>query len=282
MAQSSRSTLEPISLPVLTIALLHLLAGVILIQHFMPDGWQVKAQAKPREEFLWMDPAKFSFETLMEPEVAETPPVPVQEQKKEEGASPLPAMAKAPAVILPTLTPGKLIGDEEVAATLAAAAELPTYPLPVVPPSAGGMRPSRESNKYITLSPVTEPTGKTIAEPAFNLLDMARLDAKSTSPHTPRMDGLDQVDRSVQEIYMKEWQAPLVLLVPANQRSASLEIELKKDGSIVSFRLVDASGSEVMDQSILDAAERIKKIPVTLPSSFAKESYLLQVHFQIE
>ena len=39
------------------------------------------------------------------------------------------------------------------------------------------------------------------------------------------------------------------------------------------------SGSHVLDQSILEAAAKVKKISTTLPSIYTKDSYDLELNF---
>jgi hypothetical protein len=39
------------------------------------------------------------------------------------------------------------------------------------------------------------------------------------------------------------------------------------------------SGSHALDQSILEAAAKVKKISITLPSNYSKDSYDLELNF---
>ncbi|MCX6853336.1 MAG: TonB family protein, partial [Verrucomicrobia bacterium] len=90
------------------------------------------------------------------------------------------------------------------------------------------------------------------------------------------------VEKALQQSILKEWTAPPAQSVPPSQRRATMEISILRDGSIADASMKTASGSSLLDASIRQAAERLKKIPVTLPSNFPKERYELRVNFQIE
>jgi TonB family protein len=67
--------------------------------------------------------------------------------------------------------------------------------------------------------------------------------------------------------------------VPTAQREARLNIAIGKDGTVLKAQMSKFSGSHVLDQSILEAAARVKKISSALPSNFPKDSYDLELNF---
>lgn len=188
--------------------------------------------------------------------------------------------------VIPTKTEALLVPHAMPAAPV---------PPPVVtenPPSLVTSGPSslgnqKEANKYITLSAILAP-GKAPAKlrenkPYLNLLDIANLNANERAKDT-EAGGADMgtVEKALQQAILKEWTAPQAQAVPPSQRRATMEITILRDGTIADASMKTASGSSLLDASIRLAADRLKKIPVTLPSEFPKERYELRVNFQIE
>ena len=67
--------------------------------------------------------------------------------------------------------------------------------------------------------------------------------------------------------------------MPEGQREGRLNISIGKDGTILKAQMNKFSGSHVLDQSILEAAAKVKKISTTLPSNYSKDSYDLELNF---
>jgi hypothetical protein len=109
------------------------------------------------------------------------------------------------------------------------------------------------------------------------------LDIATSSKAARDSTGADMgpVDEAVQLTYLKEWQAPSTHLVPPGQRAAVVNLSIAKDGSVAEASLVK-TGAPALNVSITSLLQRVQKFPVTLPSSFRKERYDLQVNFQIE
>ena len=165
-----------------------------------------------------------------------------------------------------------------------AVTENPPSPVISVPTILGNQK---EANKYITLSAIL-PSDKATAKlgdskAPLGLLDIARLNVHDRVEHVE--DGgadMAAVEKALQLAILKEWTAPSAQAVPPSQRRASMEIAILRDGMIADASMKTASGSSLLDASIRQAAHRLKKIPVTLPSNFPKERYELRVNFQIE
>jgi outer membrane biosynthesis protein TonB len=145
----------------------------------------------------------------------------------------------------------------------------------------------KEANKYITLSAILPP-GKAPAKPRenkryLNLLDIANITANERA-EVAEAGGADMgdVEKALEQAILKEWIAPSAQAVPPSQRRATMEIVILRDGTIADSSIKTASGSSLFNASIRKAADRLKKIPVTLPSNFPKERYELRVNFQIE
>lgn len=212
-----------------------------------------------------------------------TPPEPPQ---------PPPSPAAAPAADPPkaTLIAGPPDPQRmEPAPNDGASAPLFAPPNPTAKPSA---------NRSITLrrmrtKPAVAANGKSPPPPMSSpsLLDIARLNSMrpgslpkpgATPPTTDDVDGnmdLDPVDEALNAAFLAIWTAPPIDAVPPGQREARLNLSLGRDGSILKAQMSKFSGSHVLDQSILEAAANVKKIPVTLPSNYSKDSYDVELNF---
>lgn len=129
----------------------------------------------------------------------------------------------------------------------------------------------------VPVPPMTSPT----------LMDIARLNTLRPSA-IPPSDGatqatvevdLDAVDEAVNADFLIGWTAPPIESVPEGQREGRLNISIGKDGTVLKAQMNKFSGSHVLDQSILEAAAKVKKISTTLPSNYTKDSYDLELNF---
>lgn len=166
---------------------------------------------------------------------------------------------------------------------------------PLFAPATPAPKPS--ANRSITLrrtraKPATPVAGKSPAPPLASptLLDIARLNTMrpGTPPKpgtTAKVDedannaGLDAVDEAMNTAFLAVWTAPPIDAVPAAQREARLNLSLGHDGTVIRSQMSKFSGSHVLDQSILEAAANVKKIPVTLPENYTKDSYDVELNF---
>ena len=221
------------------------------------------------------------------PQSASSGLVGVQAMLTSNSAAPL----VAPGVnVMPDLaTPSKSVSSAPPAIPAA-----PVPPTAVIdnPPSPVTSGPiiqgdQKEANKYITLSAILPP-GKAPAKPTENkryltLLDIANMHANKRA-EVAEAGGADMgdVEKALQQAILKEWTAPSAQAVPPSQRRATMEIVILRDGTIADASIKTASGSSLLNASIRKATNRLKKIPVTLPSNFPKERYELRVNFQIE
>lgn len=122
------------------------------------------------------------------------------------------------------------------------------------------------------------------------LLDIARLNSMrpnslpkaGSAPPPEDIDNikeLDAVDEALNAAFLGIWTAPPIDSVPPGQREARVNLSVGRDGSIVKTQMSKFSGSHVLDQSILETAAAVKKIPVTLPSNYSKDSYDVELNF---
>jgi outer membrane biosynthesis protein TonB len=231
------------------------------------------AEVTPSESLVWQAPSDYL-------RLAESA-APIEEVEKELPAEP--AAAAVPPTPVPTVAEAATMSE----------AEVPPRESPVP------KRDERPANRFIPLSRLTsdlaEPPSTLRSErpgtPVPTLLDVARVSGPTAL--TPRSGGsgiggntmragLDEVNAAVQEAFMRNWVAPDIRRVDPKRRTARLEVSLGRDGSILSTHLFEPSGSAPLDVSILEAAKKVKKIPVALPAGFPQPLYQLQVNFQID
>ena len=286
MKRSRPTTLEPLAPAVLVVLVAHAVLVMLVVW-----GWQEVRRSKMGSGLVWMNPADFR-----DPVAAAAPPKavlirpPVAAVKKTAPAPPKPSTKPAEAPV--------------AKATLVAAPPQQAMPAPVegTPLFAGAAVPKPAANRSITLRrAVPKPKPAISAEiqvPAppmagATLADMARLNrlrpGSSLLPPVPIEDknelppglNMDVVDNAVNAAFLAAWTAPPLDAVPANQRSATLTLSVGKDGQVFGSQMIRPSGSHPLDDSILAAVAKVTRIDTTLPSHFPKQSYDLELTFNI-
>lgn len=116
-----------------------------------------------------------------------------------------------------------------------------------------------------------------------SLLDIAALDAATTGASgAAKGIRLDEVDRAIIQGFLREWVAPDASKLNLDQRTVSLDVSLDREGRVLHFSLPRHSGSDDLDLSVLEAADRLGKINVKLPASYPRDVYEFQVNFHVE
>lgn len=283
MKRSRPSTLEPISAAMLVMVSLHL--ALVLAGWWW---WRSNKDAVPGPALAWLSTSDF----LKEP-VSALPAV-VSPGKSSTKTPGQPAAAKsAPPEI-------KTDGAPVQKATLVAAPPQQHQMVPVpnetgTPLFASATPPAKPSaNRSITLRRAPDRRGMTVsggpAPPVASpsLLDIARINTFRPPPvplsgspgATPAEEiNMDAVDEAVNAAFLAAWSAPPIDLVPAAQREARLNLSIGPDGSVLKAQMSKFSGSHTLDQSIIEASARVRKISTALPSNFTKESYDLELNF---
>jgi outer membrane biosynthesis protein TonB len=281
MKRSRPTTLEPISASMFLIVTLHVALGGGLWWCWRDYSANLK---EPR--LTWMKPSDFKSATLA-PVPASSPVVAANESKTK----PLPVPKSAP----------QAVKEEAVQkAVLVAAPPEPPRMEPVPNPVGAPLfapatpTPKPSANRSITLRrmlekkrPTTAPGAPAPPMSSPTLLDIARLNTLRTAPvvaapgvaQTDEEINLDAVDEALNAAFLTHWIAPPITVVPSAQREARLNISIGRDGTVLKSQMSKFSGSHDLDQSIIQAAAQVKKISVTLPSNFSKESYDLELNF---
>jgi hypothetical protein len=287
MKRPRPTTLEPLAPAVLVVIAAHAVLVLLVVW-----GWQELRRSKSAVNLVWMNPADFH-----DPLASAAPPKAVLIRP------PLAAVKKTPPPA-PPKAPAKPIEAPVAKATLVAAPPQQAMPSPVegTPLFAGAATSKPAANRSITLRRATpKPKPAISAEiqvtappiAGATLADMARLNRfrpgmPSLPPppveqkdELPPSLNMDAVDNAVNAAFLAAWTAPPLDAVLANQRSAQLNISIGKNGRVFGSQMIRPSGSHPLDDSILAAVAKVTRIDTTLPSQFPKESYDLELTFNI-
>lgn len=274
VTHTRRAPLEPLSLVLIAVIVAHVLVGLGLWT-FLPalsaaslkpvfEGW-----TWGKETRYWFDPASFH-------NPADTPAAPAEVTQS----------------ILPTKTvPGSTpdtqaqVGEKQTAVAKTSASQ-PTRQSPPALPMVEVLAQTRTVNKVITLSPVGEavsaesPNKLKSHRPTITLLDVLKHEEKPME--TTDEANMDPVLKALEASLKREWNAPAIDEVPVANRDAKLAVGISRSGDVLEVQMAKPSGSAKLDQSVLEAGMRVKKISESLPSSFPKDRYNVEVNFHIE
>lgn len=278
-ARATRLVLEPIGKALVVVMIGHLLlaAGFFYLLPFLRTLGEKKAAAAAarHERRYWFSPEDFTrisptpppaASAVSAPKKVATPAAPADSKKEETHAPVSPVMEAAPpAVPVPTPPAG-------------------AAPQPTVAPAAQ----IRPVNKVITLSPVMDEGSRPSPAAAGGRLPVSLMEVfKQKQREQAERDAaggadMDPVLTALEQVLTREWLPPAVEQVPVLQRQTRLKIVLGRQGEVVESSLVKASGSVLMDTAVQEAVVRVKKISESLPSSFPKDRYTVEVNFHIE
>ncbi len=285
MNRKRPTTLEPISAAVFVIVSLHL-AAVFGVWWWWQSIGNAQREARA-SQLAWMNPGDFKSTT--------PPPSAMPRSKTTVASSKTGPKPPAPPPKAPAEPPVQK-------ATLIAAPtqqhQMEPVPNPTTAPlfaGAAGPASKPSANRSITLRRAPEKrTGATLfgapVPPMTSptLMDIARLNTlrpsampppESVGKTTDQEVELDAVDEAVNSAFLAGWIAPPIESVPDGQREARMNISIGKDGTVLKAQMNKFSGSHVLDQSILEASAKVKKISTTLPSNYSKDSYDLELNF---
>jgi len=280
MKRSRPTTLEPISASMIIIVALHLAVAFGIWCWWQESG--ASRRNAPEKALIWVKPGDFT---------SSAPPAPPKTK----------ALAAAPKSAKPTPPESKPKPSAEppVQKATLIAAPVQQHQMVAVPNDSGTPlfapsvpAPKPAANRSITLrrAPEKRANGAYAVPPPPmanpTLMDFARLNAMRPPPMpVPGQEtgeeevNLDPIDEAVNRAFLTGWTAPPIDAVPATQREARLNISIGKDGSVLKTQMSKFSRSHVLDQSILEAAAKVKKISTALPSNFSKDSYDLELNF---
>lgn len=247
-----------------TVVLGHVLLGVVIwtvLPLFKPTRFTPPVAAPFKDAHHWFSPGDFRW--IQAPITS----LPVKSEPLP-GALPQGAPAK------------KAVEPKDVPSTLAET--------PLVSPQGNVVAAARPTSKIITLSPVLEldpnapPQGKSSRPPItmMEILNQAKLE--EAERQATGGANMDRVLKALEQALSQSWNPPPVNEVPVLQRDARLQFIIGRDGSVLKAEMTKKSGSTALDESVTLSAKALKKISESLPSSFPKDRYTVEVNFHIE
>jgi hypothetical protein len=292
MSRSRPTTLEPLTPALFVVVALHAALAVAV--------WWACQEARARSSatpLAWMRPSDFKDSLPPVKPRQEVPrAIPIASAPKKA-----PPVAPLPKIEPPPAAPKKTTEPAVAKATLISPPKPPeamslVEPGTSTPLFAGAAVPKTAANRSITLrrsTPKPPPIPPPDAPPpppakSASLADMARLSTlRPQAAEPPPMlatdpaagINMDAVDNAVNAAFYAQWTAPALDAVPETQRSAQLTISVARDGTVASSQMSRPSGSHALDDSILAALAKVKKIDATLPSQFPKDRYDLDITF---
>jgi len=97
-----------------------------------------------------------------------------------------------------------------------------------------------------------------------------------------RFEGMTLVNDAIHNAFLASWISPTGSSIQADQRTVSVDLAISRDGTVHSFRLAEATGDETLRTSVLDAANRLNTISMSLPDDFKGERYSVKVTCYVE
>ncbi len=85
----------------------------------------------------------------------------------------------------------------------------------------------------------------------------------------------------IHDRFFAQWNQPTSISSESKFRT-KLRIRILRDGTVASYSVARSSGNELMDQSVLDAASRVKRIEALPESLAAKGAYELSIDFEMD
>lgn len=269
--------LEPVAMATLAVGMAHVLAAgaVWAWWSFKPLEWMRKPLGgdEPDAGRYWFSPADYRREPVS-PDAQEA--TGTLQQPQPPPAVSAPAVKTAPKKQELSLASARegLLAEGKV--------------LEAKPADAPLSAPRRHSAKIITLSPVIEVGTKTIpagrpSRPPVTMMDMLQLEkVEDAARRAAGGADMDPVLQALEAGLKEHWSPPALEDVPVLQRDVRMMVAIAPDGSLIESRVEKPSGSEAMDQSVRAALMALKKISKSLPSSFPKDRYNVEVNFHIE
>lgn len=86
----------------------------------------------------------------------------------------------------------------------------------------------------------------------------------------------------IHDSFFRQWDQPTSVVDASKRFATTLRITIEKDGSISAASVVNSSGNVVMDESVLAAAKRVKRI-APLPDGISKgDAYTINIAFELD
>jgi TonB family protein len=86
----------------------------------------------------------------------------------------------------------------------------------------------------------------------------------------------------IHDRFFSQWEQPTSIFEQDKSFVCTVKIQIKRDGAIASAEIIRSSGNPLMDQSVLDALNRVTRIDA-LPSGLGTgETYSVNINFELQ
>jgi TonB family protein len=85
----------------------------------------------------------------------------------------------------------------------------------------------------------------------------------------------------IHERFTGEWQQPTSIVRSSQKFVTKIRIRVARDGRILKREIVNPSGNNIMDQSVLQAAERVNQIDA-LPAGLGTDFFDVAIDFELD
>jgi TonB family protein len=86
----------------------------------------------------------------------------------------------------------------------------------------------------------------------------------------------------IHDRFFSQWEQPTSIFEQDKSFVCTVKIQIKRDGAIASAEIIRSSGNPLMDQSVLDALNRVTRIDA-LPSGLGSgETYSVNINFELQ
>ena len=175
-------------------------------------------------------------------------------------------------------------------------AEIESEPMPKVPPppepvpKAIAIDPAKAMELMkARLIPGDEPLPQVDEARAFTVSTHDPAPVRSSATRLGSVTGgddkgglLDDVNNAIINELRRNWTPPDVNTLNVEQRTAHMDVTVDRAGRVLDFKIAKSSGNHFFDLSVLEAANHLDRIHITLPASYSGNHYELQVHFHVE
>jgi TonB family protein len=85
----------------------------------------------------------------------------------------------------------------------------------------------------------------------------------------------------LRERFTNRWNQPMSVVRTGRDLITTVKIRISKDGTITSRELVNSSGNSVVDDSVMEAAQKVVAVD-PLPNGLGGEFYEVKIDFKLD
>jgi len=86
----------------------------------------------------------------------------------------------------------------------------------------------------------------------------------------------------IHDSFFSQWEQPTSIFSEGHSFVCTLKLKILKDGTVAEATIVKPSGNPIMDQSVLAAAGRVKRIAPLPPGIAEGGAYTINIAFELD